>query len=207
MTETLMEKIENLDNLDDPFEFDLQDMVEYAPAPFVAPETVRFNQDQKAIVPFTSSSARIPLHYIDDEDCRGYVHCNGEDDCIACKAGRKVVERILLPVYLPVEKQVGYLSISLSMKPDALLPKLLPYISKSSPKDVVLFVMRDGYKHSVKANKLTDDTDRGEDIVKRFIEARKQGLHNPADLFRRMSNEELLWLPNIREIARLKGLA
>ena len=103
MTDTLMEKIENLDTLDDPFEFDLQDMVEYAPAPFVAPETVRFNQDQKAIVPFTSSSARIPLHYIDDEDCRGYVHCNGEDDCIACKAGRKVVERILLPVYLPVE--------------------------------------------------------------------------------------------------------
>ena len=47
MSESLMDKIENLDNLDDPFELDQQNLVEYAPV----------NQDQTAIDPFSRMMA------------------------------------------------------------------------------------------------------------------------------------------------------
>src|SRR4051812_11402017 len=71
-------------------------------------EVVRLSADETAVVPFTSSAVQVKLHYCDQGEMQGYVHCNGEK-CALCRAGKTADERLLLPVYLPAVERIGVL--------------------------------------------------------------------------------------------------
>src|SRR4051812_11496006 len=87
----------------------------------LALDLVRLDSNQTAVIPFTSDGTQVAIHYCDQGDSPGYVHCNGPD-CVLCRAGRKPDERVLLPVYLPAIQRVGVLAISPATAPGTLRP-------------------------------------------------------------------------------------
>ncbi|MGH9038461.1 MAG: hypothetical protein ACRD0O_22110, partial [Acidimicrobiia bacterium] len=64
----------------------------------VGPEEVRLDQNDRLLVPFTTSVERVSTHFLDYPSLRGYVRCNGPG-CLLCRLGRKVDHRDLWPVY------------------------------------------------------------------------------------------------------------
>lgn len=187
---------------------DLRDLVgnASAPVPLEADTAIiRISDSETPVMLFTTDYTRVLLHYNRDGEPSGYFHCNG-DDCLACKVGFRLDERLLLPAYNPMERSVGYLSMSKNMRPNALLPQLLQHLAHPNFTELVLFITKMDYKFSVSAKQLPEDADRGESIIRRFVEEQGQGKHSPVNLFNRVSNNELYTVPVICEMAKLKGL-
>src|SRR5262245_2744167 len=90
-------------------------------------ELVRLSANQTAVVPFTTDTEVVRLHYLDDKEVKSYVRCNGTH-CVLCRAGRSADERALLPVYLPASGAVEVLPISPNSRPGALRPRILPVL-------------------------------------------------------------------------------
>ena len=82
---------------------------------------VRINNDETAMIPFTSQGIIVKIHYCDDPEIQGYVRCNG-DNCLLCRIGRNQDERLLLPIYVPASRSICVLAISPSSRPGAPAP-------------------------------------------------------------------------------------
>jgi hypothetical protein len=163
-------------------------------------EVVRFGSDQTAIIPFTSDSEAIDLHYCQETEISGYVACNGTD-CVLCQIGRKPDQRLLLPVYLPTSQSIGILPVSRSLRPFALLPQLSSVLKADKP--MVMFVTRGGGKYSVATEELPKDAEGGESVIKQFIENYEAGRYVLSEVYPHIDNEQLR---NVEEIGRMMSL-
>lgn len=167
-------------------------------------ERVRLNASEIAIIPFTTKSEEINLHYCGEPDLKDYVACNGEN-CYLCKIGRENVTRCLLPVYLPASHAVGVLPVSPIVRPRALWPQLFNVLKDGSRKAV--FVSRaQGDSYSVTAVPLQDDVADGAEVIKTFLEDHQKGTIQLDSVYPKVANEELARLPEIAAMLKLKGI-
>ena len=167
-------------------------------------ERVRLNASQIAIIPFTTESDEIDLHYCGEPDLNDYVACNGEN-CHLCKIGREKVTRRLLPVFLPASHAVGVLPVGTSLRPRSLWPQLVNILKDGSRKAV--FVSRvQGDSYTVTAVPLQDDVEDGADAIKTFLENHQKGTVRLESVFPVVTNEQLAALPEIAAMLKLKGI-
>lgn len=169
-----------------------------------APSLVRLNENETAVVPFTSDYEDAHIHYSDAPEVSSYVVCNGAD-CTLCQIGNKADRRLLNPVYLPTTGDIGVVAISPLMRPHALLPQYLPHLSK--PERMALFIQRQGSKYRVTARPLRDDEDDGRAVVESFMKRWRAGAFRLADVYAHLDNAALLTIPSIARMAQLKGIA
>ena len=167
-------------------------------------ELVRFNGREVAVMPFTSTSVLAKLHYIDEAEARGYVHCNGAD-CVLCRLGRPAEERALLPVYLPAQQAIGVISISPSSRPGALRPQLLPLLR--SGKSLVVFIKKaDPMNFAVGSSEVGPAAFRCDRLIEDFQRKLEAGELDLTSVYPRLSNEALARVPGINAMLRLKGV-
>jgi len=167
-------------------------------------ELVRFTRQEVAVIPFTSTIAVVKLHYNDEPEARGYVHCNGTE-CALCRLGRTVEERVLLPVFLPGQGKIGIISISKSSRPGAIRPQLLPLLR--SEKRLVLFIKKvDQMNFKVGSSEVDPKAfgcDRPIEDFQRKLEAGEIDL---TSVYPHQSNEALARVPGINRMLQLKGV-
>jgi len=167
-------------------------------------ELIKIGSDEVALILFTFDGEQINLHYGDEPEIAGYVHCNGSD-CVFCRVGKKASDKILLPGYLPASRQIGVLPVSTSLQPNALLPQLGAI--EEADKEVGLFISKEGrFRFVVSTFELKEDTDRGEEIIARFKKDYEEGKIDLGGVYQRLSNEQLQQVPGIERLLKLKGL-
>lgn len=165
-------------------------------------EIVRLDGNETAVIPFTPEGTQVKLHYMDQPDVQGYVHCNGEG-CVLCKAGKTADERILLPVYLPATQRVGVLPISPASRPGSLRPQIMPALR--SGKRVVLLIRKpDRMTYRVGTVELTEDMDDGAAVIQDFVKQRKAGEVDLAGVYARMDNRDMEAIPGVAVMLRFK---
>ena len=167
-------------------------------------ELVRLNEDETPIVLFTVTAVITELHWCGESEIYSYVQCNGED-CVLCQIGRKKDTRYLIPVYLPVEKSIGILPVSPSMRPYALLPQLTNIFNNEEPK--LVFIKKSGAaKFNVSSVPIPDNYDVGDEQILKFYEENKDGLSNLESVYQKIDNQVLKMVPEIGSRLELKGL-
>ncbi len=166
-------------------------------------EVIRLGSDETAIIPFTSDSEAVDLHYCSETEINSYVICNGPD-CVLCRIGRKRDQRLLLPVYLPAAGCVGILPVSRSLRPFALLPQISNVLKAEKP--MVMFLSREGAKYSISTVELQEDVDGGEAVIKRFLADCEAGLHDLTAVYPKIDNEQLASVEEIGKMMTLKGV-
>jgi len=166
-------------------------------------DLVRLNFDETAMIPFTSESVEVEVHYCSETEIRSYVMCNGPG-CVLCRIGRKKDPRLLLPVYLPASGCVAILPVSPSLRPFALLPQIFNVLE--AEKLMVIFVTRDGSKYNVSTNELQKDVDCGEAAIKRFLDDYEAGLHDLSAVYPKINNPQLANIEKIDRMMALKGV-
>ena len=180
---------------------DLKDFVK--PTANAVLEPVRLNESETPIIVFTTEGESVQLHYNNEADIKGYSHCNGKD-CVLCKIGKKVEEKITIPVYHAAEERVGILLVSTAMTPLALAPQLSPILE--SEKLQIVFISRNGGKFTVTHKDLDPNVDAGESIIKRFSEQLDAGEVDITSVYPRISNERLAEVPEISRHMAMKGI-
>ena len=94
-------------------------------------ELIKIGEDESLLIPFTAERRnRRPL--LRGERDQRIRRCNG-DDCVLCRIGKKQEPRLLLPVYVPMERLVRVLPLSRSFRPGALLPQILNVLKAEDP--------------------------------------------------------------------------
>jgi hypothetical protein len=129
--------------------------------------------------------------------------------CVLCQIGRARDERLLLPVYRPLDQRVGVLLLSSSMRPQALLPQLVAQVklAEDAKKRVVLFVRRlpDNSSFAVAPRDLKAGDDDGATVVKQFltdVEAHRVSLRS---VVQHLRAEQLRAVGSIARMLELKG--
>ncbi len=164
----------------------------------VALEIVRLTMAGVLMILFTKRAKRVNLHYIEERGI--YVHCNGPD-CVLCKANYKVYEKILLPVYLVVQKVIAILPIS-NLKDNKngrpLLSLILPFLLKAGKGLALVIVKRlSNWDYEVDSLPLSPEI---EEDAKLVIEEFEENIDDfdIDSVYAKMSNEELLRIPEVR---------
>lgn len=167
-------------------------------------QLVRLDANEVAVVPFTKDVTPVKLHYCEQPEIKGYVHCNGTA-CVLCRAGRAVDDRVLLPVYVPGEKAVGVLPISPSSRPGALRPQIMP-ILRSGKRVAILIRKPDRARFDVSTVALSDGMDDGAKVIADFKSRWDAGEIDLALVYQRLENRDLAEVPSIASMLRLKGI-
>jgi hypothetical protein len=170
-------------------------------------EEVRLDQNERLLVPFTTSMARTTVHYLDFASQRGYVRCNGKG-CLLCRVGRKADLRDLLPVYDVIAKSVGVLAVPLNIRPQALKPQLIPAIARVAANERLLLAIRkiDGYRFTVAALPLPEEADDGAERIAEFLERLESGSADLTTVYVQLSNDELAALPEVAILVKARGI-
>ena len=166
-------------------------------------ERASLNENETALIFFTQKGERTTLHYCDEPEIHDSVLCLGSD-CLLCRIGRKRDQRILLPVYLPLSRCVAVLTVSTSLRPNALLPQIGPILTAGKP--MVAFVTRHYSKFTVSTAELSQDTDAGEATIEKFLKESETKKLQLSAVYQRLENEQLSAVSGIAEMARLKGI-
>jgi hypothetical protein len=176
---------------------------ESASAAAVELETVRLTGSELPLVPFVSDATLVKLHYCEEPEIKGYVHCNGPG-CVLCRAGREVAERFLLPVYLPTTGAVAVLPMSPSIQPGALRPLIMPALL--SKRRVALVISKpDRFKHRVKVVALDPSHDDGAGAIAGFLARWESGGIDLGSIYQRLADSDLAEIPAIATILKYKG--
>jgi hypothetical protein len=180
------------------------DILDFLPGAIQASiELVRLDRNETPLVPFTSEGVDAHLHYCQEPEIGGYVHCNG-GDCVLCRVGKKTDQRLLIPVYLPASTSVGVLPVSPSLRPHALLPQLASVVKADKP--MVMFISREGSRFIVSSRELKDNNDNGEAAIQKFKEDHEVGWGDLVAVYSRIENDQLAAIPEIARLLALKGL-
>jgi hypothetical protein len=169
-------------------------------------ELVRITRDEVPIIPFTMEGRPIALHYCNQPEIRGYVACIGTSCCL-CRAGYKTEQRVLLPVYVPVDKRIGVLLVSTQMRPHSLLPQLIQQVRDAEQRQerVVLFVSRDeSYRYAVTAGAARDGDDDGAAAIKQFQADVAENKVDLTSVVQHLTEEQLRAVPDIQRRLELK---
>ena len=171
-------------------------------------ETVRLDQNEHLLIPFTRSMLRVILHYVGFAAIAGYVRCNGPD-CLLCRLGRQPEKRDLWPVYDVLARAVAVLPISPSMRPHALRSQLFPALRRMAEGEgpLLLAVRKDGNsKFIVSALPLPEGADDGAAVIGPFCERLKAGQVDLASAFPAIPNVELAMIDEVSLMMQAKGL-
>jgi hypothetical protein len=177
----------------------------------VAPEsleTVRLDENEHLLIPFTTAMLRVTLHYADFEAIKAYVRCN-EPDCLLCRLGRHPDKRDLWPVYDVLGRTVAILPISPSIRPHALRSQLLPALRRMDKGEgpLLLTVRKDGRsKFIMSARPLPEGADDGRAVIGPFCERLKAGQVDLASAFQLIPNVELAMIDEVSLMMKAKGL-
>jgi hypothetical protein len=163
---------------------------------------VRLNANQTPVVPFTLDMVTVEVHYCEEPEVKGYVRCN-EKDCVLCRAGKKLEERVLLPVYLPLTGTIGVLSISDSIRPGALKPPVMAALM-SGRRLALLISKPDRFKHEVETRSLEAGHDDGAPQIAEFKRRWDADEVDLATVFQRLDNRDLAALPGIAKLLQYK---
>jgi hypothetical protein len=168
---------------------------------------IRLDANERLVIPFTTAMVRAQVHYIPSPAARGYVHCNGKG-CLLCRLERQVETRDLLPVYDAVDKVVGVLPISPSMRPPALRPQVKLVLEQLQTQGRLLVGVRkpDNMSFVVTPYDLPENADDGATVILAFTEQFKAGRIDLGCVYSRMTNEELAAVPEIATMMTLKGI-
>jgi len=164
---------------------------------------VRFSGRETAVIPFTSSSAFVHLHYVDEPGNRGYFRCNGAD-CVLCRLGVPVEERALVPMYLPSTGSIGIVPVSPCSRPGALRPQLLPFL-QSAKKQILFIKKSDQLTFTVGSREADYPDPRGDKITADFQRRLEAGELDLTSVYPSLSNEALARIPGISRMLQLRG--
>jgi hypothetical protein len=169
-------------------------------------EVVRLDANDTTVIPFTCDAKRIDLHYCSDPELGStYVPCNQESEgrCLLCDIGRTREPRYLLPVYRPMERDVGVLPVSPSQRPNALLPQILSILERKE--SIVLFVRREASKFCVDSAPLKAGCDDGAMAIAAFRERLERKDVRLEDAYSRVPNARLATVPAIAQALAFRG--
>jgi DNA adenine methylase len=170
-------------------------------------EEVRIDQNERLLVPFTTSVAEVTVHFLDYPSLRGYVHCNGPG-CLLCRLGRKADVRDLWPVYDVVAQAVGVLPVAANLRPQALKPQLAPVLKRLAGDERLLLAVSklDRYRYRVAVLDLPDEAEDGSDQIADFLDRLGSGAIDLGAVYQRLGNEELAAVPEVATAARIRGV-
>src|SRR5262245_17043423 len=159
---------------------------------------IRLDQNERLVIPFTTSVGQAVIHYLDYPSFRGYVRCNGPD-CLLCKIGRQPDARDLLPVYDVVGRAVGVLAVSPNLRPHALKPQLTPVLRQLKDNRRALVALRklDKMRYNVETLPLPEDADDGAQAIAGFLAQFESGAIDLGAVYPQKSNEDLAEIPEI----------
>lgn len=168
---------------------------------------IRLDGNERLVIPFTTGMLRVQTHYINSPALRDYIHCQGAG-CLSCRLARQAETRDLLPVYDAVDKAVGVLAISPSLRPHALRPQLMPVLQRLKERSRLLVGLRkqDTTRFVVTTYDLPDGADDGADVILTFMELFSAGRIDLGSVFARLSNEELAAVPEVATAMAMKGI-
>jgi hypothetical protein len=171
-------------------------------------ETVRLDQNERLLIPFTRTMLRVTLHYVNFEAIKGYVRCI-EPDCLLCRLGRHPDQRDVWPVFDVLARAVAVLPISPSMRPHALRSQVFPALRRMANGEgpLLLTVRKDGNsKFIMSALALPEGADDGRAVIGPFCERLKAGQVDLASAFPAFPNVELAMIDEVSLMMKAKGL-
>jgi hypothetical protein len=171
-----------------------------------SPEVFRVDQQVREFVTFTDEFEEVNLHFVDDPDVNGYVHCNTngkKGDCTLCVVENKLETRYLLPVYDPRSGAVAVLPISPSCRPNALLPQLVAVLEKNRPQ--VVFLKRENAKYTLRTADLEEGMEDGAAAVAAFNTQYESSAVKLTDVYLRLPNDHLARLPSLVKSLKYRG--
>lgn len=180
------------------------DILSYASAePAATLKVVRLNESPTAVIPFTTQSVHVRTHYNDEADLKGTSLCGG-NGCTLCAIGRRVDERLLLPVFLPIDNCVGVLPVPTTLTPHALLPQVHRELQAGEHR--VLFITRISTKYEVTSRPLDKSAKSGEKIIAAFLKDLESGAVDLTAVFPKHDNALLAGVPEIMRMLELRGV-
>lgn len=171
--------------------------------------TIRLDQNERLVVPFTTSMLRVDLHFVDFSAIKNYVRCNGPH-CLLCRVGRQRDARDLLPVYDVLDRVVAVLAISPNLRPHALRPQIAPVLRRLVDGDgpLLLTLRKDGNdKFLVTTLLLPDGADDGATVIRAFRDRFDADLVDLGSAFQTMANAELATIDEVKSLMAAKGIA
>jgi len=166
----------------------------------------KLNANLTAVVPFTLEGLPAGLHYCDEPEIAGYVMCCGTG-CVLCRVGKKVEDRVLLPVYLPLTQRVGVMLVSRKCTPKALMPQLVDHIkqAEAAGQRAILFICRnEDYTFTVDSRHLLPTDDDGASLVKQVLEAITAGTVRIDSVVQTLTSAQLLAVDSIKRALALR---
>jgi len=177
----------------------------YAPVSDKLP-VLRLERNQIPIGLFTKNIVPVALHYCEEREPKGYVHCNGEG-CVLCLAGKSVEQRALLPAYVPSRRTVEILAISPNSNPGALRPQILPLIEEMAESSTPVFALvskSDRTTYKVARVQMGPQHDTGKSVFEDFLKRWEAGQIDPAKVFPQLDNAALASIPGIATMLQFK---
>lgn len=169
---------------------------------------LKLNSDETAVAFFTEEVEHENVHFCEEDEIRGYHKCPGEN-CLLCQIGKKPTGKYLIPVYSFPNRSVMTLPVSDKMTPRSLLPQIFNILNSHRNREdgwkTPFFIKRDSYVYTVTKGSPPEDTDEMIAVIKDFHENYQVGDLGKA-AHQRMPKHKLLFCPQIREKAKLKGI-
>ncbi|EPE5850534.1 hypothetical protein ACSKAH_002963 [Vibrio vulnificus] len=163
--------------------------------------STRLNEDGCTVAFVMDTFEKVFFHYLDTPGMKGFVQCNGSDNCSLCEAGIKLDHRILTPTYNFLEGRMEVLAIPPSMKPTALAPQLQTLFGKGG---LMISITKNGYQYEVNSGEIMDGMGIDGDKVLAFKNAYDHNEFSLADIYQIKANEELEEIPQIKARLLLK---
>ena len=168
---------------------------------------IRLDGNERLVIPFTTTIARVKVHYFEVPSMREYIHCSGQD-CLLCRVGRQVDERDLLPVYDVMSKTIGVLPISPNIRPNALRPQLAPVLQRLKEEKRFLVSIRklDAVRFCVTTYDLPPNAEDGADVILAFKNEFEAGRIDLSNVYTKLAKEDLMMVPEIITLMTMKGI-
>lgn len=168
-------------------------------------ELLRLGYDEKEFLVFTPLIQSCEVHYCEETEIRGYLHCNGADCCL-CKIGKKPKTMFLMPVFCFDDESVKVIQINDSQRPHALFPQMRNILEGGLP---IIFIAS-----RIKTDKFIVSTRELEELfsteiekpIKNFKAEWKKGVVDLTSVYPRIGNSQLIKIPEIRQKLKLRGL-
>jgi len=171
-------------------------------------KALRFEPTQTAIRLMTSDTVPVKIHFCKERELNSYVRCNGQG-CVLCQAGKKMDERLPLPVYVFNTVSVEIMTISPNCQPGALWPQIKPLLEtmvRTKESVIALVSKPDLRTFQVTQLQAAPHHNLGEIEIKEFMRRWEAGEIDPASVYPKMDNAILATIPGIATMLGVKGV-
>lgn len=166
-------------------------------------EELRISADPTMIMLFTADTTDVKVHFVEDPSVHTYVICPGAG-CPVCHVGSAPLLMMLLPVYDVTTRSVRVLRIPARRQQGSLLALIMSHAPKGAPTNRLLAITRNGMKYSVVAHQIAATADRGEEVIRAFLDHHAKGLKVESAL-QSMTADELADVPQVANKLSMLG--